>query len=418
MSKQYSLNLNIPLYDSAEVVIVGGGPSGIAAAISAARCCKSVILIEKTGQLGGMSTLANVSIFMAVGNITGIYREIMSELMPESLVNADPNKYYPQFNSFLFRYYFSEKLEKEKVKVILHADFVSAVKNNNKVEGVVINTREGLKVIEGNVVIDCTGDGRVAIDAGASYTSGRKEDGLTQPMTLMFQMQNTGKPVKQILPEGCYYYVKKGDLPQGRHLYWEDNQDGTLLVNMTRVKGNGASIEDSNYVEREALKQVFSVANYLQRNGFENYVLSHIGAQTGARETNQIIGLYVLNEEDLYNGCRFEDVVAQTNYEIDIHSPDGKKSCDERKIDSYDIPYRCLVPKGIEGLLVSGKAISATHVAMSSLRVQPTCYALGQAAGIAAAISLDDKCSLSQIDISKLHKLMYNQGVEFNKGSV
>lgn len=418
MSKQYSLNFNIPLYDSAEVVVVGGGPSGIAAAISAARCGKSVILIEKYGQLGGMSTLANVSIFMAVGNITGIYREIMSELMPETLLKADPNTYYPQFNSFLFRYYFNQKLEKENVKVIFHADFISAVKDDNKVEGVVINTREGLKVIEGSVVIDCTGDGRVAIESGASYTSGRQEDGLTQPMTLMFQMQNTGKPVKQFLPEGCYYYEKKENLPQGRHLYWEDNQDGTLLVNMTRVKGNGASIEDSNYVEKEALKQVFSVANYLQRNGFENYVLSHIGAQTGARETNQVTGLYILNEDDLYNGRRFHDVVAQTNYEIDIHSPDGKKSCDERKIDSYDIPYRCLIPKGIEGLLVSGKAISATHVAMSSLRVQPTCYALGQAAGIAAAISIDDKCSLSQIDICKLHELMHNQGVEFNGGSV
>lgn len=418
MSKQYSLNFNVPLYDSAEVVVVGGGPSGIAAAISAARCGKSVILIEKYGQLGGMSTLANVSIYMAVGNITGIYREIMFELMPETLLKADPNTYYPQFNSFLFRYYFNQKLEKENVRVIFHADFVSVVKDNNKVEGVVINTREGLKVIEGSVVIDCTGDGRVAIEAGAFYTSGRQEDGLTQPMTLMFQMQNTGKPVKQYLPEGCYYYEKKEDLPQGRHLYWENNQDGTLLVNMTRVKGNGASIEDSNYVEKEALKQVFSVANYLQRNGFENYILSHIGAQTGARETNQVTGLYILKEEDLYNGCRFHDVVAQTNYEIDIHSPDGKKSCDERKIDSYDIPYRCLVPKGIEGLLVSGKAISATHVAMSSLRVQPTCYALGQAAGIAAAISIDDKCSLSQIDIDKLHELMRSQGVVLNKGSV
>jgi hypothetical protein len=417
MSKQYTLNLNIPLYDSADVVIIGGGPSGIAAAISAARCNKSVILVEKSGQLGGMSTLANVSIFMAVGNITGIYREIMSELMPGTLVNADPNKYYPQFNSFLFRYYFNQKLEKENVKVNFHADFVSAVKDNNKVEGVVINTKEGLKVIEGSVVIDCTGDCRVAIEAGASYTSGRKEDGLTQPMTLMFQMQNTGKPVKQFLPEGCYYYEKKEELPQGRHLYWEYNEDGTLLVNMTRVKGNGASIEDSNYVEKEALKQVFSVANYLQRNGFENYVLSHIGAQTGARETNQVTGLYTLNENDLFYGSKFEDVVAQTNYEIDIHSPDGRKSCDERKIDSYDIPYRCLVPKGIEGLLVSGKAISATHVAMSSMRVQPTCYALGQAAGIAAAISIDDRCSLSQINIGKLHELMKNQGVEFDKGS-
>jgi hypothetical protein len=413
MIKQYALSLNVPFYDSADVLIVGGGPSGIASAIAASRCNKKVILVEKSAQLGGMATLGNVGIFMSVGNITGIYKEIMSEFMPETLVNANPNKYYPQFNPLEFRYYLNRKLETEKVNVIYHADFVSVLKENSKVKGIVINTREGLRAIEGAVTIDCTGDGRVAIEAGASYTSGREEDGLTQPMTLMFQMQNTGKPVRQSLPEGCYYYERKEDLPQGRHLFWEDNKDGTLLVNMTRVKGNGAKIEDVNYVEREALKQVFSVANYLQRNGFENYILSQIASQTGTRESNQIEGLYTLKEEDLINGRKFEDKVAQTNYEIDIHSPDGKKSCDERKLDSYDIPYRCLVPRGIEGLLVSGRAISVTHVAMSSMRVMPTCYALGQAAGAAAAISIDDECSLSQISIEKLHNILNSQGVMY-----
>jgi hypothetical protein len=145
---------------------------------------------------------------------------------------------------------------------------------------------------------------------------------LTQPMTLMFTMQNTGKRVAPVLPEGCYHYENESELPQGRRLYWEQNNDGTLLVNMSRVKANGANIEDVNYAEIEALKQVFSIAHYMQRTGFETYAISH-----------QIQGLYTLNEQDVVNGTRFLDVVAQTNYEIDIHSPDAKKTTDERYIN-------------------------------------------------------------------------------------
>ena len=233
-------------------------------------------------------------------------------------------------------------------------------------------------------------------------------------MTMMFQMQDTGKPVAQVLPDGCYYYEKEEDLPQGRKLFWEMKPEGTLLVNMTRVKGNGALIDDLNEAEEESLRQVFSVVNYLQRNGFENYVLSHIGSQVGVRETHQVLGEYLLTEEDLYLGQNFEDVIAQTNYNIDIHSPNGGGETDERDIKNYDIPYRCLVPKNVDGILVAGRAISATHVAMSSSRVMPTCYAIGQAAGIAASIAIEDHCELKNVDVKRIHEELFRQGVELN----
>lgn len=414
MNKSFTFTVNAPLYNSADIVVVGGGPSGVAAAISAARCKKKVILIEQSGQLGGMGTLGNVSIFMSVGNFTGIYDEILTELAAMEMEESDGKKRFPLFNPFIYRYYLNQKLEKENVQVLYHTCFVTTISEKNKVKGIIVNTREGLKTIEGKVFVDCTGNGRVAIEAGAEYTSGRSEDGLTQPMTLMFQMQDTGKPVTRHLPEGCYFYEDVKDLPQGRLLFWENKKTGTLLVNMTRVKGNGSKISDINYAEKEALKQVFSVVNYLQRNGFENYILSHIADQTGVRETNQIVGLYILTEDDLMTAKKFPDVIAQTNYEIDIHSPDGKKTCDERKLDTYDIPYRCIVPKGIEALLVAGRAISATHVAMSSLRVQPTCFALGQAAGVAGAIAIEDGCSLADVSIQKLHKILKEQNVNFS----
>ncbi|MDF2961405.1 MAG: invasion protein, partial [Paenibacillus sp.] len=261
----YTFQKEIKVYDSVDIVVVGGGPGGVAAAIAASRCGKKVALLEQSGQLGGMGTLGNVSIFMGVGNVTGIYREIIAETLPDKLPKSHTETIWPQFNPFVIRHYLNQKLEKEQVNVLYHASFAGVIKEDGKVKAVAVNTREGLVAIEAKIIVDGTGDGRVAIDAGAAYHSGRESDGLTQPMTLMFMMQNTGKPVKKVLPEDCYYYEQVSDLPQGRHLYWENGDEGTLLVNMTRVKGNGAKIEDVNYAEKESLRQVFSVAHYLQR---------------------------------------------------------------------------------------------------------------------------------------------------------
>ncbi|GAA3411367.1 FAD-dependent oxidoreductase [Paenibacillus hodogayensis] len=411
----YEYRKEVPTHASADVVVIGGGPAGTAAAIGAARSGKQVILLEKSGQLGGMGTLGNVSIFMPIGNVTGIYREIIAETLAQYLPEGHDTSIAPQYSPFLLRHYLNEKMKKEGVQVFYHADFVGTVREGSRLSAIVASTREGLRAFEGRQFIDCTGDARAAIDAGVPYVSGREEDGLTQPMTLMFMMQNTGKPVTPLLPEGCYTYNDVSELPQGRRLYWERNSDGTLLVNMTRVKGNGARIEDINYAETEALKQVFSVANYLQRNGFETYVLSHVAGQVGVRETNQIKALYTLTEHDVVGGRRFDDVVAQTNYEIDIHSPDGKKTTDERKVSGYDIPYRCMVPDSLDNLLVAGRAISATHVAMSSMRVQPTCYALGQAAGIAASLAIDGGLACRNVPIGELQDRLVDQGVRFIK---
>lgn len=414
-NQTYEFHRKVETYASADVIVIGGGPAGTAAAISAARLGKKVILLEKSAQLGGMGTLGNVSVFMPIGNVTGIYREMIGEVLAEYLPDHHDTSIAPQYSPFTLRHYLNEKMKKEGVQVCYHTEFVGAVKEGKRLKAVIASTREGLRAFEGTQFIDCTGDARVAIDAGVPHTSGREGDGLTQPMTLMFMMQNTGKPVTSILPEGCYYYESKEDLPQGRHLFWERNKDGLLLVNMTRVKGNGAKINDINYAETEALKQVFSIVHYLQRNGFETYALSHVANQIGVRETNQIQGLYTLTEQDVVEGRRFDDVVAQTNYEIDIHSPDGKKTTDERKVSGYDIPYRCMVSAELDNLLVAGRSISATHVAMSSMRVQPTCYALGQAAGIAASLALDEGSGIRSISIDSLHDVLHQQNVVFSK---
>jgi hypothetical protein len=187
-----------------------------------------------------------------------------------------------------------------------------------------------------------------------------------------------------------------------------------LLVNMTRVRGNGADARQRSAAEREGLRQALGVAEFLQRTTHPNYVLSHVGAQIGVRETYQIEGLYTLTEEDLLQSRQFDDVVAQTNYGIDVHNPSGKGGTNLRELRSYDIPYRTLLPRvGPGNLIVAGRSLSATHVAMSSVRVQPTCMALGQAAACAGALAIAQNLPLRQVPIPALHAKLREQGVTF-----
>ena len=159
---------------------------------------------------------------------------------------------------------------------------------------------------------------------------------------------------------------------------------------------------------------MFGAARFLQRNGFPNHRLSWIAPQTGVRETCQIAGRYVLTEEDCKAGRRYPDVVAQTNYGIDVHNPTGAAGTVQCELPLYDIPYRCLVPaSGAGNVIVAGRTLSATPVAMSSARVMPTCMALGQAAGCAAAVALRSGRDFAEIDIAELHTALEGQGVLF-----
>ncbi len=412
------LERDVPELASVDVCVVGGGPAGTAAAVAARRCGRSVMLLECTAQLGGMATTGAVAIWMSVGTVTGFYKEICQDLKLTDFLGRDWKTvpmFVPLFSPFRLRHYLNRKLEDTGVTVHFHMEFVAAIKKGERLTHVAVMTREGLRAVRARQFIDCTGNASVASDADVPTRTGRHEDGATQPMTLMFMMQNTGRTILPVLPAGCPRYDRVEDLPQGRRLYWEDKTTGALLVNMTRVRGHGARIEDISRCEREALAQVFGVAHFLQRNGFPTYVLSHVAAQTGVRETHQIVGRYTLTQEDMTAARRFPDVATQNNYEIDIHNPTGKGGCDERGVGLYDIPLRCLVPaSGADNLLVAGRSLSASHVAMSSARVMPVCFGMGQAAGVAAAQAVEHGAGhVGDVDIPAFHTRLREQGVEF-----
>ena len=411
---QHILNRPLRSLHSCDVLVIGGGPAGIAASIAAVRQGCSAAMVERSGQLGGMMTLGYVAIFMPVGCLTGFYAEILKTHCPEFYESGDPDHFKRQFNALHMRYDCLRRVVESGVKLFLHAQFLAVLKDDAGIPcGAAVHTREGLGAINAKVIIDCSGDGQAAIDAGAGYTSGREEDGATQPMTLMFEMQDTGAPVEPFIPEGAYTYDTIESLPQGNLLFFDRNNDGSVLINMTRVRGHGAIDSDVTHAELEGMRQLFGVADFMQRHKFPNHRLTAIAPQIGVRQTYQITGEYKLTIDDILSGRRFPDVVAQTNYEVDIHNPTGDAGCEEYDVPLYDIPYRCMVPKGVANMLVAGRCISADHVAMSSMRVIPTCFGLGQAAGVAAAIALEEKCALKDVNIGHLHKELRKQGVEF-----
>ena len=411
---QHTLNRKLQTLHSCDVLVIGGGPAGIAASIAATRKGCSVAMVERSGQLGGMMTLGYVAIFMPVGCITGFYAELLQTHCPEFLASGDPDHFKRQFNAMHMRYDCLRRVAEAGVKLFLHTQFLAVLKDDaGNPCGAAVHTREGLGAINAKVIIDCSGDGQAAIDAGAAYTTGREEDGATQPMTLMFEMQDIGAPAKALMPEGAYTYDTVEALPQGRILFFNRNDEGRVLVNMTRVRGNGAKNDDIAFAELEAMRQLFGVADYMQRNKFPNHQISAIAPQIGVRETNQIVGEYTLTIDDILAGTKFPDVVTQTNYEVDIHNPTGDAGCEEYDVPLYDIPYRCMVPKGVANILVAGRCISTCHVAMSSMRVVPTCLGLGQAAGVAAAIAIEENCALKDVNIQRLHAELSKQGVKF-----
>ena len=411
---QHILNRPLRNLHSCDVLIIGGGPAGIAASIAAARKGLSVAMAERSGQLGGMMTLGYVAIFMPVGCITGFYAEIIKTHCPEFFESGDPNHFKRQFNAMHMRYDCLRRVVEAGVKLFLHTQFLAVLKDDaGNPCGAAVHTREGLGAINAKIIIDCSGDGQAAIDAGAGYTSGRPEDGATQPMTLMFEMQYTGAPVKPFVPEGAYRYDTVESLPQGRILFFDRNEEGRVLINMTRVRGHGAKDSDVTHAEFEAMRQLFGVAEFMQRHKFPNHQLTTIAPQIGVRQTYQIECEYTLTIDDILSGKRFPDVVTQTNYEVDIHNPTGDAGCEEYDVPLYDIPYRCMVPKGVQNMLVAGRCISADHIAMSSMRTVPTCFGLGQASGVAAAIALEDSRALKDVSTRRLHEELRKQGVEF-----
>ena len=256
-----------------------------------------------------------------------------------------------------------------------------------------VMNKSGSTKYRADVYIDCTGDGDLAALSGAPVEIGDAVSGKCQPASLMFKMANVDYYTKRGSVE--YALPEEAGMPCGRVLFFMTTHPGEIVVNMTRVVDFDATdAHNLTNAEIVARRQVQEVAEYLRKNvkGFENSYVSQTAAQIGVRESRRVVGHYVLTQEDVLGCSKFSDGICRTAYPIDIHNPTGPGT-DMIRVpvgDWYEIPYRCLVPLDVKNLLIAGRCISATHEALSSLRIMPNCYCFGQAAGIAAGIAVKE----------------------------
>jgi hypothetical protein len=422
-----------------DVIVCGGGPAGFAASVSTARGGASVLLIEQFNCLGGMATSGLVIEFAkTAGRNGGIFKELIDRM--EKLGGISREVAFPSvhvvFDPELLKYVAQQMCEEAGVNILFHTFIESAIIENHTVSGINIVNKSGRQAFNSKVVIDATGDGDVAFSAGASFKKGDGNKNTLQALTLRIRIGGVNmikdidwKKVNEIFEcerkSGVMkfpYYVTKWLDAGAKGLH------GERTFNLDMVTGVDATdaFQLSN-AELESRKRVWEFIFFARENipGWENCYVIDTGAHIGVRETRRIIGDYILTEDDVRCAKKFEDGISKGSFGMDLHvpeeiapSPDSKAleehwektSCPAG--DWYEIPYRCLIPKDIKGLLVAGRCLSADRRAGGSVRIMNTCMNTGQAAGLAASIAIASGICPGDIDGKLLRKKLLEKGAD------
>ncbi len=416
-----------------DVLVMGGGSAGSAAAIAAARTGARTILLEQHGFLGGTSTAALVTPMMlnhlqAHPLNQGIYLEILQELLAsgDAAVYKDGNAGW--FNPEMLKIVLERKAIEAGVEIFYHVWLSEAYVKDHVLRGVVIETKSGRGLIHAACCVDASGDADLAFLAGAPVVIGRGAEHVNQPMALRFNLGAvdlirardyfaglgefdwTENPFDQNLPlwtTACTWdkpwpltplfqaAVAAGDLDPEDAAYFQiftiPGRPGEVAFNCPRLDHlkNSLDHQQRTQVQIEGKQRIFRLWKFCQRYlpGFERAYIVQIAPMPGVRESRRIVGEYVLTEDDFFAARKFPDAVARNNYPIDIHSRDRHGGLHFMPAGEYhEIPLRSLIPLEIEALLVAGRCLSADFAAQGAVRIIPNCYAMGQAAGLAAAL--------------------------------
>jgi FAD-dependent oxidoreductase family protein len=413
-----------------KVCIVGGGPSGCAAALTAARQGASVYLAEAHTCLGGLGTAGGVPLFMTFSDgenfvADGIGREIMERMNIEDTASKMVNSINPEILKRLYE----KMLLEAGVDFTFMTEFIGAETNNSNVKCAVFNTKSGIFAVEADVFIDCSGDGDLCARAGAEFACG-DENGNVMPATLCSawsginweKFRASGANPRQILFKAFEDNIFRNNDPHHTGI----NQTAKHLGG-----GNMGHLFDLNPLDEKSLtdaliegrKQAPEFEQYYKEYipGYENVELTTTASLLGIRESRRITGDYILKLDDYKSRAVFDDEIGRYSYPIDIHPASTAKK-DQQKFEelirglrykcgeSYGIPYRILTVKGFDNLLNAGRSVSTDRYMQGSIRVMPGCFITGQAVGIAAALACENGNNIRNFNVNKLQSMLKKVG--------
>ncbi len=420
---------DLPVYDSVDVLVCGGGPSGIAAAVAAAKNGCRTLILERFNCLGGQGTNGLVTSFMSMSAYTGgrqvikgIWDEFTDELekagacikppdMPLRKPAFSVNRHEPDtqicpFDPEMYKIVADAFVEKYNVRALFHTYIAGVIKEGNEVKGVIIENKSGRQAVFAKRVIDCTGDADIIAYAGAPFETGVGEkngEEVKSPVSTMFCMEN-------LAPDTVTWKVDKS-LAYGAVNLFPLMDDDKFRAEMTRVTGiDPLSADDITKGEMACRRQILEVLDWLHKNhkGAEKARLTQVAGMMGMMVSRRIKAEYCVTTDDILHYRIFDDAIAMNAYGVDIHNPDGG-GCELYWLipgHAYSIPYRALLPLEVENIIVAGRSIAHEGIA-----VQATCFATGEAAGTAAAVSIRENRKFRDVDIGQLQDTLRKQGV-------
>ena len=417
---------DIELYGEYDVAVLGGGPAGVCAAVSAARSGLRVLLAEASPSLGGMATIGQVGPFMTSydrdGNekiVGGIFDEIVARLEKYSAV-ISPDKvesptvytsflqkyhrHVTPFESFYLEIVLDEMVRESGAELLCYTKFCDCITENGEIKYAILNAPEGLICVKAKVFIDCTGIAAVAARAGVPTYKGDEERGIPQPSTLMFEVSGVDDNGYEALGARPERPVKAYRTPSGKY---KVNHYHVYNVDAANAK----SLTDAHSEARHQVLDAYAVLHD-KTQGFENCQISGVASVLGTRESRHIEGEYKITVKDVAEGTKFHDRIAAYGFGMDIHNRSEAESGNFKIeiAEKYYVPYRSLLPKSCNNLLVAGKTLSCESQAVGGMRCMPAALAMGQAAGIASALAISNGTDLRNIDVSALGEKLRADG--------
>lgn len=406
-----------------DVLVLGSGPSGFAAAYSAAKSGARVILVEQCGDIGGISTSGLMSHWTGTCG-SPLYHEILRRSAEKNEFKSDNPTL---IDSEKLKTLYFEMLDEVGASILLYTFAYDAICDGDRVLGATVVNKSGMTDIYAKITVDATGDGDIAARAGAEFILGRESDNQMQPATLMFKVGGVDCDRAVFLPSfESTYQTEKGELqalakqhipyPAGHILTYRTTLPGVVTCNMTNAVGiDGTNANDLTKATITCRREMDDIIKYLRKfvPGYENCFIISSASLIGVRETRHFKGKYTLNEQDILEAKVFPDyVVKDAHFNFDVHNITGagldKTGVQHgfKQTKGYTVPYRCLLPEVKENLLLCGRNISGTHIAHSNFRAMPICVGIGEAAGVAAALAVKQACPLAQVDSKDIRKVI------------